>query len=93
MDAEGYPWYGIVQGTDLIQGDLLEGCPIDRTARLRRELRLCSQAPPQSGSGKLPFRFSPACDEPRGLPYNGDDRSGPGRLAPREPCEWRNRVS
>jgi hypothetical protein len=28
MDAEGYPWYGIVQGTDLAQGDLLEGCPI-----------------------------------------------------------------
>jgi hypothetical protein len=28
MDPDGYPWYGIVQGTDLAQGDLLEGCPI-----------------------------------------------------------------
>jgi hypothetical protein len=28
MDPEGYPWYGIVQGTELAQGDLLEGCPI-----------------------------------------------------------------
>ena len=28
MDAEGYPWYRIVQGTDLAQGDLLERCPV-----------------------------------------------------------------
>jgi hypothetical protein len=28
MEPEGYPWYGIVQGTELAQGDLLEGCPI-----------------------------------------------------------------
>lgn len=28
MDSDGYPWYRIVQGTDLAQGDLLERCPV-----------------------------------------------------------------
>jgi hypothetical protein len=28
MDSEGYPWYRIVKGTDLAQGDLLERCPV-----------------------------------------------------------------
>jgi hypothetical protein len=28
MDTEGYPWYRMVQGTDLAQGDLLERCPV-----------------------------------------------------------------
>ncbi len=28
MDAEEYPWYLVVQGTDLAQGDVLERCPI-----------------------------------------------------------------
>ena len=27
-DSEGYPWYQVVQGTDLAQGDLLDGCPV-----------------------------------------------------------------
>jgi hypothetical protein len=28
MDSEGYPWYQVVQGTDLAQGDLLDRCPV-----------------------------------------------------------------
>jgi hypothetical protein len=25
---QAYPWYAIVEGSDLQQGDLLEGCPV-----------------------------------------------------------------
>ena len=28
MDSDGYPWYRVVQGVDLAQGDLLDGCPV-----------------------------------------------------------------
>jgi hypothetical protein len=28
MDSEGYPWYSVVQGTDLAQGDLFDRCPV-----------------------------------------------------------------
>lgn len=28
MDAREYPWYQVVQGDDIGQGDILEGCPI-----------------------------------------------------------------
>jgi hypothetical protein len=28
MDSDGYPWYRVVLGTDLAQGDLLERCPV-----------------------------------------------------------------
>ena len=28
MDSPAYPWYQLVQGDDIEQGDLLEGCPI-----------------------------------------------------------------
>jgi hypothetical protein len=28
MTSEGYPWYAVVQGTDLSQGDLLDRCPV-----------------------------------------------------------------
>ena len=28
MDSEGSPWYRLVQGADLAQGDILEGCPV-----------------------------------------------------------------
>jgi hypothetical protein len=28
MDSEGYPWYRVVQGSDLSQGDLLDGFPV-----------------------------------------------------------------
>jgi hypothetical protein len=28
MDSDGYPWYSVVQGTDLAQGDLFERCPV-----------------------------------------------------------------
>jgi hypothetical protein len=28
MDSDGYPWYQVVQGTDLAQGDLLDRCPV-----------------------------------------------------------------
>ncbi len=30
MDSDGYPWYRVVQGTDLSQGDLLDRCPVFR---------------------------------------------------------------
>src|SRR5438552_13741613 len=28
MDSAEYPWYRLIQGTDLAQGDLLEHCPV-----------------------------------------------------------------
>jgi hypothetical protein len=28
MDSDGYPWYRLVHGTDLAQGDILERCPV-----------------------------------------------------------------
>ncbi len=28
MDPEGYPWYKVVQGQDLAQGDLFDRCPV-----------------------------------------------------------------
>src|SRR4051794_34792696 len=28
MDSQGYPWYHVVQGTDLAQGDLIDRCPV-----------------------------------------------------------------
>ena len=28
MDSPAYPWYQLVEGDDIEQGDLLEGCPI-----------------------------------------------------------------
>ncbi len=28
MDPEGYPWYKVVQGPDLAQGDLFDRCPV-----------------------------------------------------------------
>jgi hypothetical protein len=28
MDPDGYPWYGVVEGADLAQGDLFDRCPV-----------------------------------------------------------------
>ena len=28
MSDPAYPWFRVVQGDDIVQGDLLEGCPI-----------------------------------------------------------------
>ena len=99
MDSDGYPWYAVVQGEDLAQGDLFDRCPVflppadmvepsEEASFSWQERDLTDNTPCEPRHRGLPARQLTAFDV-----RAATRRHGPatGCVCLRSRCDWKGR--